>query len=161
MSGWGEALVALVMLIGLAGTVVPVLPGLPVVWLAGLVWVLADGGGALRWGALAAMTVLAALGMLAGYLLPGRAAAAEGTSPWALLVAVVSAVVGFFLVPLVGFLLGFLVGLLVAELVRARDLGQAWRSTIAALKAYGIGVAVSILAGTAMIAVWAAAVVAT
>jgi hypothetical protein len=161
VSGGAEVLVALVMLVGLVGAVVPVLPGLPVIWLAGLVWVLADGGGGLRWGTLAVMTLLMGVGLLAGYLLPGRAAASQGSPPWVLLVAVVSAIVGFFLVPLVGFLLGFVAGLMAAELARVRDAGRAWRATLAAVKGYGIGVAVSVVAGTAMIAVWAAGVVAT
>lgn len=149
------------MLVGLTGTVVPVLPGLPVIWGAGLVWVLLDGGGPTRWGVLALMTVLMAAGLLAGYLLPGRAAASEGSPPWVLLFAVVCGIAGFFLVPVVGFLLGFALGLLVAELLRVRDAARAWRATLAALKAYGIGVVVSVVAGTAMIAVWTAAVIAT
>jgi uncharacterized protein YqgC (DUF456 family) len=71
VSGEGLLLVGLAMLVGLVGTVVPVLPGLPVIWVAGLVWVLASDGVA-RWVVLVVLTVLLVVGSAAHYVLPAR-----------------------------------------------------------------------------------------
>jgi hypothetical protein len=58
-------------------------------------------------------------------------------------------------------LIGWPAGVFVAELARHRHPGPAWASTKEALKGLGIGVAVQFVAGIAMIALWAVAVLAT
>ena len=72
----------------------------------------------------------------------------------------VGAVIGFFVVPVVGALLGGPAGIFVAELARVRDPSRAWASTLEALKGVGLGIVVQFVAGVAMIAVWAVAVLA-
>ena len=156
-----ELLVGLVMLVGVVGTVVPLLPGLLLVWAAGLVWVVADGGGFVRWGTLAVLTVLLAVGMVAKYVLPGRRAAADGAPVSTLAIGVVGMVVGFFVIPVVGLLVGGLLGVFLAELVRLRTASAAWASTRGVLVAVGIGALVEIACGLLMIAVWLVGVVAT
>jgi uncharacterized protein YqgC (DUF456 family) len=64
------------------------------------------------------------------------------------------AVVGFFVVPVVGALLGGPAGIFVAELARVREPSRAWASTLEALKGVGLGIVVQFVAGVAMIAVW-------
>ena len=156
-----ELLVGLLMLVGVVGTVVPLLPGLVLVWAAGLVWVLADGGGVVRWATLAVLTVLLVVGMVAKYVLPGRRAAAEGAPFSTLAVGVVGMVVGFFVIPVVGLLVGGLLGVFLAELVRLRTASAAWVSTRGVLVAVGIGTLIEIACGLLMIAVWLVGVVAT
>ena len=70
----------------------------------------------------------------------------------------VGAVIGFFVVPVVGALLGGPTGIFVAELARVRDPSRAWASTLEALKGIGLGIVVQFVAGVAMIAVWVVAV---
>ena len=156
-----EVLVALAMLVGVVGTVVPLLPGLLLVWAAGLVWVLADGGGVVRWSTLAVMTAFLVVGMVAKYVLPGRRAAADGAPFSTLAVGVVGMVVGFFVIPVVGLLLGGLAGIYLAELVRLRTAAAAWASTRGVLVAVGIGALIEIACGLAMMATWFVGVLAT
>jgi uncharacterized protein len=161
MDAYGELLVGAVMVVGLLGVLVPLLPGLALVWGAGLAWVLLDGGGALRWTVLAVMSVLLLAGTVAKYVLPGRSARAGG-APWSTLAAgAAGALVGFFVIPVVGLLVGGVAGVFLAELTRHRTARAAWASTRAVLLAIGIGVLVELAAGVAMMAVWAAGVLAT
>lgn len=142
------------MAVGLVGVVLPVLPGLVLVWAAGLWWAIADGGGVGRWIVLALMTALFVIGALTKYVLPARATDGRGV-PWtSLAIGAVCAVVGFFVVPVVGILIGGAAGIYVAELVRQGDPRAAGSSTWAAIVAFGIGVVVELVAGVAMAAVW-------
>lgn len=143
------------MAVGLVGVILPVLPGLVLVWGAGLWWVIADGGGVGRWIVLALMTALFVIGALTKYVLPARSTAGRGV-PWpSLLVGLVCAVVGFFVIPVVGLLVGGVAGIYVAELIRLGSPRAAWATTWSAIVAFGIGVLVELLAGVAMAAVWA------
>lgn len=155
-----EVLLGLVMLAGLVGVVVPVLPGLLLILGAGIVWVPIAGAGAAGWVVVGAMALLAAAGTAATVWIGGRRAARSGVPRWVLTAGAVGAVIGFFVVPVVGALLGGPAGIFVAELARVRDPSRAWASTLEALKGVGLGIVVQFVAGVAMIAVWAVAVLA-
>jgi uncharacterized protein YqgC (DUF456 family) len=149
-----QTLVGLIMAAGLVGIVLPVIPGLLLIWIAGLWWTVADGGGAARWTVFAVLTVLAAVGTVTKYVLPARSAAARGAPVSTLLVGALGAIVGFFVIPVVGLLVGGVLGIYLAEYARLRDGGRAWTSTRAALVALGIGLLVELTAGVLMIAGW-------
>jgi uncharacterized protein len=152
-------LALIVMLIGLIGVVVPVLPGLLVVWLASVgttLWVAADLVG---WLVAGVLTALFALGTAATLYLPARQGRRGGAPLGSLAAAAFGAVVGFFVIPLVGFLLGAFGGFLLAEHRRLGEWGPAWSSLGTVVRAYGIGVVIELALGLTMIAVWAAAAV--
>jgi uncharacterized protein YqgC (DUF456 family) len=149
-------LVALAMAVGIVGTVVPVVPGLVLVWGAALVYGILEGFGAVGWTAFAVITVVAVLGAVAGMVLPHRAAGAAGASRWSVWFAFAVGVVGFFVIPVVGVPVGTVVGLFVAELYRTRTVADAWRSTLATLKGFGISTLVQMAAGLTMAVVWVA-----
>ena len=155
-----EVVLGLVMLVGLVGVVVPVFPGLVLVAGAGLVWAI-DLGGPGAWSAFAVMAAVAVGGIVASSVLPARRASAAGAPAWVVVAGVVGLVIGFFVVPVVGALVGFPAGVFAAELARHRHPGPAWRATWEALKNVGLGIAIQLGAGVAMIVVWLAAVVAT
>lgn len=159
MSPWLEIAVALAMAVGLVGLVVPVLPGLALMWAAVGVWVLLDGGGAWRWATFGVVTVLALVGVVAALTLGGRKATGAGAPWWALVMAVIGAVVGFIMIPLVGVVVGGIAGLWLAELIRLRDPRTAWDTTWEALQGYGLGTVVQMVAGVAIVLVWVAGVV--
>ena len=154
MSPWLELLVVVAMVVGLVGLVVPVLPGLVLMWVAVGVWALLDGGGAVRWVTFGIVTVLALVGTIAAVIWSGRKASDAGAPWWALTVAMVGAVVGFFTIPVLGIVIGGVGGLWLAELLRLRQPKAAWDTTWAALQGYGIGTLVQMLAGAAIFAVW-------
>jgi hypothetical protein len=158
VSNDAQVLVGLVMVAGIVGILLPVLPGLLLIWAAGLWWTIADGGGATRWTVLAIMTVLLAVGTIAKYVLPARSAAARGAPLGTLVVGAIGAVIGFFVIPLVGLIVGGVLGIYLAEYVRLREAGRAWDSTRAALVAIGIGLLIELSAGVLMFGTWLAGV---
>jgi hypothetical protein len=105
------------------------------------------------------LTALLVLGTTAKYALPARSSRAAGAPRRTLVLAVLGAVVGFFVVPVVGMFIGFIVALYAAELQRLGDRRLAWRSSMAALKAIGLGVLVEIATSMVMVACWAVAAV--
>lgn len=149
-----QFLVGILMLAGLVGILLPVVPGLLLIWGAGLWWAVADGGGPTRWTVLAAMSVLLVVGTVAKYVLPARSASARGAPLRTLAVGAVCAVIGFFVIPVVGVLVGGVLGIFLAEQVRLGDAGRAWQSTRAALVAIGVGLLVELAAGALMVALW-------
>lgn len=146
-------------LVGLAGIVLPVVPGSLVVWLATAGTFLLHRSDAVGWGFAAALAVLAIAGSAATYILPARTGLASGAAPSSLAVAVVAAIIGFFVIPVAGVIVGFLVGLLLAERARHGDWVQARRATGQVVGAYGIGVLIDLASALVMASVWVIAVV--
>jgi uncharacterized protein YqgC (DUF456 family) len=70
----------------------------------------------------------------------------------------VGAIVGFFVIPVVGLLVGGVLGVWLGELRRLRDAGAARRSTWATLKAIGIGLLLELAAGLVAVGIWVAGV---
>jgi uncharacterized membrane protein YeaQ/YmgE (transglycosylase-associated protein family) len=92
-------------------------------------------------------------GFVAKYALPGRRLA--GRLPRStLVVGVVGAVVGFVVLPPLGFLVGGVVGVYLAEVLRVGFGPESWRSTANVLTALGIGVLAELTAGVLMVATW-------
>ena len=158
MSAAGQILVGVAILGGLLGVLVPALPGLLLVWGAVLVWALVERT-ATAWVVLAITSVLFAVSQVVKYLVPGRRMRAAGV-PWSSLAAGgVLAIVGFFVIPVVGAVLGFVGGIYAAEWLRLGGHEAAWPSTVHALKAVGLSVLIELGAGLLIAAAWLAAVV--
>jgi uncharacterized protein len=153
-------LVLLVMLAGLVGVVVPVMPGLLLVWGAGVASMLYVGTDTAGWTIAAVLTVLFAVGSGATIWLPARQGRRGGIPLPSAMAALLGAVVGFVVIPVIGFLVGAFVGLLAAEQQRFGNWPEARRSVGEILRAYGIGVVVELVIGLVMIAVWLTAALA-
>ena len=151
-------LTGLAIVAGLAGTVLVVFPGILLVWGSVAVWAVL-GDDPARWPVLIGATVILAAALLLKYLVPGRRLTQAGTPGWTIALAGVIGIVGFFLIPVVGFFVGFIGGLLVIELLRLKDWAVAWPATKRALGAVGLSVAVELFAGLLIAGVWLAAVV--
>jgi uncharacterized protein YqgC (DUF456 family) len=149
-----QLLVGVVMVAGIVGILLPILPGLLLIWAAGLWWTIADGGGPTRWTVLGVLTILLAVGTVAKYVLPARSASARGAPLSTLAVGALGAVVGFFVIPIIGVIVGGVLGIYLAEYVRLRAPGPAWDSTRAALVAIGIGLLIELTAGVLMFGTW-------
>jgi uncharacterized protein YqgC (DUF456 family) len=154
LSGTGQTLVGLTMALGVIGVVVPLLPGLLLIAAAGLVWTIADGGGPTRWTVFAVMVALLVVGTVTKYVLPAKSAAARGAPASTLLAGAAGAVVGFFVIPVIGLVVGGVAGIFLAELARLGDARRASSATGAALVAIGVGILVELTAGLAMVLTW-------
>ena len=98
-------LVALAILVGLAGTIVPILPGALLVAGAIIVWAVLTGG-TTAWAIAIGAIAIIAVGQLLKYLIPGKQMKASGVPNWVLVVGGVGAVIGFFVIPVVGLVIG-------------------------------------------------------
>lgn len=132
-------LAGVLLVVSALGTIFPVLPGslLAILTLLGWGWLL---GSAASWWAASLGMLIAALGWSASAVLTGRKLkqhrVPRGSIFWALL----GAVIGAFVIPVLGLFVGFAVGLFAGEARRHRDLGTAFDSSWAALKAMGWGI---------------------
>ncbi len=145
-------------LVGLAGIVVPILPGTLLMAVAIVAWA-AEYGGSLAWGFAIAAVLVLAVGQVVKYAVPGKRLKATVPSS-TLLLGAVGAVVGFFVIPVIGALAGFPIGVYLAERMRV-GAEAAWPSTKAALKAVGVSIFIEFVAGVAATALWVVALVVT
>jgi len=147
--------VGLVMLVGVAGTFLPVLPGLFLIWAAGIGYGLVVGFDLVAWVAIIASTGLLGLGLYLNVRIPQKSAAAAGLGIPAQLFGLALAVVGFFVVPIVGFPLGFVLGVFVVRYRSTRDTSRAWSSTTKTIGAIIRASAAQAACGLGMVVVWA------
>lgn len=152
--------VGLIMFVGLVGIAVPVLPGLLVVWVAVLIWA-SEVRTTAGWVVFGIATTLALSGFLLQYLVPGRRMARAGVTTSSTLAGTVLAVVGFFVIPVVGAFLGFPLGIYLAERVKLGTHARAWTSTTHALKAVGLSMGIELLTGLAIAGTWVIGVITT
>lgn len=147
-----ELVVGLVILVGLFGVVVPFLPGALLVAGAVVVWAV-DEGNATAWVCTGLALALLAVGAVVKYTVPGRRLKGSGVPTSTLVLGAVFAVIGFFVVPVVGAFVGFVLGIYVAELRRV-GVQRAWPATRSALGAVGLSVLIELTAVVLAGAVW-------
>lgn len=130
---------ALLLVVAVLGTIFPILPGsiLTIITLIAWAWIL---GSPAAWTAAIIGAGLAIAGMSASLVLTGRKMRREQIPNGPVIVGVVFAIVGMFVIPVLGLFIGFAVGLLLAELVRRRDVKAAARSSWEAMKSMGLGI---------------------
>ena len=148
---------ALLIAVGLAGVLVPVLPGLLLIAAAVIGWAAATGGGT-AWAVAGLALAVLVVGSVVKYTIPGRrlqAAGIPGSTQWW---GAAGAVVGFFVIPVVGIFVGFPIGIYLAEYHRVGAM-EAWPSTRHALRAVGLSILIELLAGVLAALVWGVGVV--
>ena len=147
--------IGIVLVLGLCGVVVPVLPGLALMWAGALVYGFLVGWSGMGIGIMVALSLLVVTSLVAGFLVPRRAAAYSGASGLAQLGGLVGAIIGFFVIPVVGVIVGALVGLLVVEYLRNDDWGLAWTATKGTARGFGVAILIDLGLGTTMLMLWA------
>ncbi len=125
-------LALIAMLIGLAGTILPGLPGITLMWITALIYVIVDRFVTLPVPAFVAITILAAIGLVADFFVTQAATRVSGAS-WQATIAgviggIIGMIVGFFFAGIgigVGGIIGALVGVIGVEYVHRKDLRAA------------------------------------
>lgn len=134
---------AVLIMIGCLGIVIPVLPGSVTALVALLIWALViqsvEG-----WVVLALGATLLIAGMSASLVLTGSRLKRRAIPNRTLVLGVVGAVIGMFVIPVLGLPIGFAVGLLTSETVRNRNFSTALETSWVALKAAGVGIIVEL-----------------
>ena len=135
------------------GTIIPVLPGslLAVGTLLAWGWII---GSPATWWAAGIGMAIALAGWSASTVLTGRNLKQQLIPRGSVFLAIVLAIVGMFLIPVVGLFLGFGVGLLAGEYARRKNLPEALRASGSALKAMGLGMLVEFGCAALASSVW-------
>ena len=158
MSDLGLVVVGLAIATGIVGVVVPVLPGAVLAWAAIAVWALAVGS-ATGWAVLGVATLVIGGAQVVKVLVPGRRLRDAGVPRQSIAAGVMLAVIGFFVIPVVGFFIGFPLGVYLEERRRLGPHPAAWRSTRAALHAMGLSILIEMTATVLSAAAWLAVVI--
>ncbi|MEU9897024.1 DUF456 domain-containing protein [Streptomyces phaeochromogenes] len=158
MGAWELLLVGVVLLLGLSGVLVPGAPGSWLVWAAVLWWAFEDPQ-ALSWAVLVGATAVLFLAQVIRWRLPPRRLRASGATPRMAAYAGVGAVLGFFLVPVLGAIPGYIGGGYLAERLRLGGHGEAKASVRSVMRAGGTSVLVELFACLLIAGAWLGAVV--
>lgn len=152
-----DVLVAATLLIAAVGIVVPVLPGTVLAVVALVLWATLTGGPA-AWSAVVIALLIIGLGQVLKYLVPGRSMTSAGIPGRSIMIGGLAALVGFFVIPVVGILVGFVAGVYAAEHLRLGTWDAARSSTAVALRATGLSIIIELAAVLLAGSVWATAV---
>jgi uncharacterized protein YqgC (DUF456 family) len=136
--------------------VIPILPGLVIIWASALGYGIAAGFGVLGWFMFALITVLMLAGSILDNVLMGAQAHKQGAPWWVVLIAMASAVLGGFVIPIpiVGGILAALVVLYLIEWIRLKDARKALVSMRGMLVGCGWAFVFRFIIGLIMIGLW-------
>lgn len=143
----------LLILVGIVGIVVPILPGMLLVMAGMLVWALAEHS-TTGWVLFGLSVLVAGVGWVLQYLVPGRRLKEQGVRTSTLVLAVLLAVVGFFVIPVVGALVGFVLGIWLVETGRGSARDQAWVRTRHAVVAIAQSIGIELTAALGVVGLY-------
>lgn len=138
-------LAALLIAVGIAGLVIPVMPGLVLTVLGVLVWAIGHGE-TTGWVFFGIALVIAAVGWVTQYAVPGKRMKAAGVPTRSLVAGALSGLIGFFVIPVLGLFIGFVLGVYLAERMRLPDNAAAWAQTKVALKGVLLSIGIELTA---------------
>lgn len=141
------------MVAGLAGSVLPFLPGPPLIFAGALVYAFATNWMPIGIGRLAILGVLAVLAYALGHAASALGAKRFGGSRWAVVGALVGAVIGIFFGP-IGLLFGPVIGAVAGEFLKSGDLEVSTRSGVGALVGMAVGIAANLSVAIIMVALF-------
>jgi hypothetical protein len=157
MNQVGELFIAMVILAGLAGIVLPILPGLALIVGAVLIWAFVEST-PFGWVAFAICLGLGAAATVIKYLIPGRKLKASGVAVSTMMVALFGAVIGFFLIPVVGAPFGFMAGIYFIQWSR-QGRTEAWPATLRTAGAIALSIGIELAGGLLIFGVWLVAAI--
>ena len=152
----GEALVALALIVGLLGTVLFVFPGLLIQVAAVFIWAVVDGD-PLAWAVAVISLLIAGGATLVKYLVPGKRLRRAGVPMIVLAPATILAIVGFFVIPVIGAPIFFVASIYLIELFRV-GAAEAWPTTRTSVGAVAMSVGIEFAAALLILGTWALAV---
>ncbi|WP_369232492.1 DUF456 domain-containing protein [Streptomyces sp. R21] len=158
MGVWELLLVGVVILLGLFGVLVPGLPGSWLVWAAVLWWAL-DDPQTLSWVILVGATLVLLLSQAVRWGLPPRRLREGGATPRMAVYAGIGALLGFFLLPVLGAIPGFMAGIYVSERLRLGGHRQAVTAVRTVMRSGGSSVLAELFACLMITGAWLGAVI--
>lgn len=151
---------AIAMAIGLAGVVLPILPGLWLMWVSALIYGYFAGFGTEGILAMAFITLVAAAATYLGVRVPQKQATGVGVPWWGQVIAAGCAVVGMFIIPILGAPIGFVLGVVVMQLILTQSIREGWTATIVILRSMALTSGIQLIAGFTILVTWVVWVIA-
>jgi hypothetical protein len=152
MDELGELAIGLIIVVSLFGIVIPIIPGLVMEVIAIFLWAFLKGGG-VAWGVAIAALVLAGIGTFIKYSIPKQKLNEVGIPNRTLLIATAVAIVGLFVIPVVGAPIGFVLAIYVFERIRV-GAERAWPATKTSLGAIATSIGIELAIGLLIAAIW-------
>jgi uncharacterized protein YqgC (DUF456 family) len=159
MDELGELAIGLIIAVSIVGILIPILPGLAMEIIAIFVWA-AVTGGAVAWSVAIACLLIAGIGTYVKYAVPKRHLNEGGIPNRTLVIATIVAIVGLFVIPIVGAPIGFVLATYVSERLRVGK-EQAWPATKRSLRAVATSIGIELATGLLIGTIWFATVLAT
>lgn len=155
MTEWlATILVGIAIAVGIAGVILPILPGVWLIWGAALVYGISVGFEDWGWLAMGIITLLAVAGTAVVYYLPAKKTSEVGMPRWGQATVALLAIVGFFVIPIVGAFIGLALGTLLVSLAVERDVSDALATAWATLLEMVKGAAAQLGVALLMALVW-------
>lgn len=145
-------------LLGIAGIIVPILPGTILVWLTVLAFAWATNFAILTPAIFALTTLVALVTGSANLWLPMLGAQRSGAAKRALFLGFVGAIIGTFVIPLVGTIVGYALGIILGEFLKHQDLNLALRASLGGLAGWGVATVVELGGALLILAIFVTAV---
>ncbi len=143
-----------IMLVGLLSLLTTIMPGLVIIWVGALIYGLVTGFNWANGILFGFITVLMLVGNITDNIMMSASARQKGASWLSIGVALLAAVVGTMLLPPFGGLIFALVGVFLVELIRLKELRQAWESLKGLAGGCGWSVFLRVIIGIIMICWW-------
>lgn len=154
-----DLLAGIAVLVGLIGIVLVFLPGMLLQVVAVFLWALEESN-AVGWLVFGVVVTLVLATTILKYVFPKRKLTAAGIPGWLLFLAVAVAIVGLFIIPVVGAPLGFVLTIYVFERARhGRE--RAWPSTKTAVRSVLTSMGIELAGGFLILLVFVAGALAT
>lgn len=143
----------LLILLGIVGAIVQIWPSGPLIAGGILLWAF-NVNTPLAWGILAFSLFIVAVAFIAKFIIPGRKLAQSGIPNSTLIWGLVGAVIGYFIIPVVGFIVGLVAVIYIVEYLRLQSSQDAWKATLEALKVVGLSIVIELLAALVATSSW-------
>jgi uncharacterized protein len=142
----GFGLAVAFILVGILGIIVPILPGMLLVWFTVIVYAWRTGFETIGWPTLTFITLVALITGLSNIWLPLLGAKKVGAAKRALLLGIVGAILGTFIIPipLLGTVIGYALGVFLGEYLKQRNVRLALRAGLGGVAGWGISTVVEI-----------------
>ena len=147
-------LIITLIILGLIGIVIPLIPGTFLIWLAILLHTLGNGIEILGWPNFIFITLIAIGTGTSDWWMALLGAKSGGASRRSLLFGVGGAIIGSFILPLIGTLIGYALGIIFSEYQKAGDWDAAIKASIGGLAGWGLATAVQLGGGLLMLIIF-------
>lgn len=153
MPPFDEFIVGVVILIGVVGAAIQVYPGSLIVAAAVFFWG-AMTGGAVGWSVAIVGVLAIAVAGIVKYVVAGGHLKRAGVPGRTMLIGGLMAIIGMFVIPVVGLPIGFILGVYLAEYARLRTPAKAWAASRSALRATGLTILIELLGVAVAVGAW-------